>query len=133
MPPAEAWPALLSSLRRNLGGTPPSLFVRTWRLEPAQRRGEWDGAVEAGDALPGFEVAEVVAPARLAFTGRHRFSRYALTFTLAPAEGGGTRVSAETRAEFPGLLGFGYRAAVIGTRMHRVMTRRMLRQIEEGR
>jgi hypothetical protein len=44
---------------------------------------------------------------------------------------GGTRVSAETRATFPGLLGRGYKAAVIGTRMHRLLVRRMLRRVEE--
>lgn len=129
-PPADVWAALVRTLRRNLGGAPPALFVKTWRLEPSSRRGDWGAAVEAGDALPGFEVAEAAPPARLAFTGHHRFSRYALTFTLDPVDGG-SRLSAETRAAFPGVLGFGYRAAVIGTRMHRVMVRRMLRHVEE--
>jgi uncharacterized protein YndB with AHSA1/START domain len=127
--PAEVWSALVASLRRDLGSAPPAMFVRVWRLEPAQRRGARD-ALEPGDALPGFEVAEAAPPRRLAFTGHHRFSSYALTFTLEPIDGG-TRLGAETRAAFPGILGFGYRAAVIGTRMHRVMTRRMLRRVEE--
>ena len=41
----------------------------------------------------------------------------------------GGELRAETRAEFQGLLGRLYRAAVIGTGAHRVITRRMLRQI----
>jgi hypothetical protein len=129
-PPPADWPILLAPLRRDLGGPPPALFVKTWRLEPSRRRGAWDGPVEPGDALPGFEVAEADPPERLEFVGHHRFSRYALTFTLADTEDGGTRLSAETHAAFPGILGFGYRVAVISTRMHRVMTRRMLRRVE---
>lgn len=127
--PAQVWPVLLATLRRDIGGAPPSLFLSAWRLEPSCRRGAWDGSVETGDALPGFEVSAAEAPRRLEFTGHHRFSRYALTFTLAESERGGTRLSAETRAAFPGILGFGYRTAVIGTRLHGVMVRRMLRRV----
>jgi hypothetical protein len=128
---SEAWTALLSSMRQDLGGSPPRLFVRTWGLEPAVRRGEWKGTVSSGDSLPGFEVDEVVEPRRLGFAGRHRFSRYALTFSLTATPTGATVVSAETRAAFPGLLGRGYKAAVIGTGMHGRLVARMLRQVEE--
>ena len=62
---------------------------------------------------------------RLELVGRHRFSRYALVFTLSD-DAGGTRLAAETWAEFPGVQGRAYRAAVIGTRGHVVMVRRML-------
>ncbi|HYP54798.1 MAG TPA: hypothetical protein VEQ41_00645 [Solirubrobacterales bacterium] len=78
-----------------------------------------------GSTIPGFHV-EVAAPAReLALVGRHRFSRYALTFRLDP-DGERTRLRAETRAEFPGLHGRAYRALVIGSRLHVVATRRLL-------
>ncbi len=127
---SEVWAALLAALRKDLGGAQPAAFVRTWRLEPASRRGRWNGVVERGDSLPGFAVADVTAPARLAFAGRHRFSGYSLTISLTETSRGRTLVSAETRAVFPGLLGRGYRAIVIGTRMHRVMVRRLLRSVE---
>lgn len=80
-----------------------------------------------GSAFPGFHVAAATAPAKLALAGSHRFSNYALVFRLEPVDGGGrTRLSAETRAEFPGLKGSIYRALVIGTRMHVLATRRLL-------
>jgi hypothetical protein len=79
-----------------------------------------------GSALPGFHVAVADAPRELALAGSHRFSEYALIFRLDEPEGGRTRVRAETRAEFPGLKGGVYRALVIGTRMHVLVTRRML-------
>ncbi len=80
----------------------------------------------AGSTLPGFHV-DVAEPGReLALLGGHRFSNYALTFRLDDEGGGGTRIRAETRAEFPGFKGAAYRALVIGTRMHVLVTRRML-------
>jgi hypothetical protein len=62
----------------------------------------------------------------LALAGRHRFSVYLLSFRLEDAGSGRTRLVAETRAAFPGLKGSVYRALVIGTRMHVVVTRRIL-------
>jgi hypothetical protein len=83
-----------------------------------------------GSAIPGFHV-EVADPRReLALVGGHRFSRYALIFRLNPV-GAGTRLRAETRAEFPGLHGRAYRALVIGTRMHVVVTRRLLGAVKQ--
>ena len=65
----------------------------------------------------------------LALEGRHRYSRYALTFRIDP-DGDGSRLSAETRAEFPGWAGRAYRAGVIGTRGHVVVVRRLLRSVK---
>jgi hypothetical protein len=62
----------------------------------------------------------------LALAGRHRFSTYLLTFRLEDGRRGGTTIVAETRAAFPGAKGAVYRALVIGTRMHVVVTRRLL-------
>lgn len=126
---SETWAALVAVLRSDLGGPPPAAFIRAWELEPASRRGDWS-APEVGDTLPGFEVREVEMPASLALFGRHRFSSYALIFVLDELDGGAAcRVRAETRAVFPGILGTGYRAAVIGTRMHRLVVRRLLARI----
>jgi hypothetical protein len=69
-------------------------------------------------------VAEAEPGRRLALRGRHRFSRYELTFVLADGE-----LRAQTRAAFPGIHGRLYRAAVIGTGGHRILTRRLLRRI----
>ena len=74
--------------------------------------------------MPGFRVVEAEPGRRLALRGRHRFANYALTFVF---DGG--RLRALTHAEFPGLLGRLYRAAVIGSGGHRLVTRRMLRQV----
>jgi hypothetical protein len=73
-----------------------------------------------GSAFPGFVVARAEPGA-----GRHRYSEYALVFHLA-ASGDGTRLRAETRARFPGGAGRLYRAAVIGTRGHVLVTMRLL-------
>ena len=51
-------------------------------------------------------------------------SNYALTFVFY-----GDRLRARTHAAFPGILGRLYRAAVIGSGGHRLMTRRLLRQV----
>ncbi len=86
----------------------------------------------AGSALPGFHVAAAERPVELALAGRHRFSDYALIFRLDELETGSTRVRAETRAEFPRLKGAIYKTLVIGTRMHVLVTRRMLAGVKRN-
>ena len=78
-----------------------------------------------GSAFPGFTVARAEPGEELALAGRHRYSEYALVFHLTD-NGGGTRLRAETRARFPGTGGRLYRAAVIGTRGHVLVTTRLL-------
>jgi hypothetical protein len=51
---------------------------------------------------------------------------YLLAIRLGDAGAGRTRLIAETRAAFPGLKGSIYRALVIGTRLHVLVTRRLL-------
>jgi len=77
----------------------------------------------------GFEVAESVQAERLSLVGRHRFSRYLLVFSLSDAGTDGTRLAAQTYAEFPGLHGRAYRALVIGSRLHVLATRHLLRSV----
>ena len=79
-----------------------------------------------GSAFPGFHVEAAEPPRELALAGRHRFSTYLLSFRVEDAGAGRTRLVAETRAAFPGLKGSVYRALVIGTRMHVLVTRRLL-------
>jgi hypothetical protein len=73
-------------------------------------------------------VTRAVRPEILRLEGRHRFSRYALTFRLREA-GNATTVTAESRAEFPGMAGTAYRALVVGTGGHVVAVRRLLARI----
>jgi len=114
------WTALLKVLRREIGGS--AGFARLLRCDPAQGTAELTG--RPGETVPGFRVVEAEPGRRLALRGRHRFANYALTFVID-----GDRLRAQSYAEFPGLLGRLYRAAVIGSGGHRIITRRLLRQI----
>ncbi|HET7754412.1 MAG TPA: hypothetical protein VFK85_10930 [Anaeromyxobacteraceae bacterium] len=119
--PADVvWAALLSVLRREMGGS--EWFARLLGCEPAKGTSEFTG--RPGDAVPGFYVAEAEPGRRLALRGRHRFSSYALTFVLE-----GNLLRARTCAEFPGVRGRLYRAAVIGSGAHRLVTRSLLRKV----
>lgn len=119
--PADAvWAALLKVLRRAMGGS--SWFARILGCDPAQGTTEFTG--RPGDAVPGFQVVDAEPGRRLALRGRHRFSSYALTFVLD-----GHHLRAQTHAEFPGILGRLYRAVVIGSGGHRLLTRRLLRRV----
>ena len=119
--PADVvWTALLKVLRREMGGSAP--IARILGCDPAQGTAEFAGRL--GEAVPGFRVVEAEPGRRLALRGRHRFSNYALTFVLDS-----DRLRAQTHAAFPGVLGRLYRAAVIGSRGHRLITRRLLRQV----
>ena len=84
-----------------------------------------------GGTLPGFVVARSVAPVMLALMGEHKFSRYALVFRIDLLPGQRCRVRAETRALFPGVKGKAYRAGVIGTRGHVILTRSLLRAVKK--
>lgn len=77
----------------------------------------------------GFAVDEAVEPERLSLVGRHRFSRYALVILVEDDGEGGSRLRAQSYADFPGPHGTVYRALVVGTGLHVVATRAMLRRI----
>lgn len=84
-----------------------------------------------GSALPGFHVESAARPEHLALAGAHRYSGYALIFRLEELAGGHrVRLRAETRADFPGLKGGIYRALVIGTRGHVLVTNRLLHAVK---
>ncbi|MFD8953930.1 hypothetical protein ACFV0B_34320 [Streptomyces xanthophaeus] len=83
---------------------------------------------EEGSTFPGFTVAESVPCDRLTLMGRHRFAQYALIFVVSehPA---GTIIGARSHGLFPGFTGVAYRKLVIGSGGHRILVRRMLREI----
>jgi hypothetical protein len=127
-PPERVWSALLSVLRTDFGGLPAAPAKALLGIVPAEMRGSWREQVALGETLPGFEVTAVSPPTRLALEGRHRYSRYALVFELRE-QADGSLLSAQTWAEFPGLKGRLYRAAVIGSRGHRILVRYILASV----
>ncbi|KAA0110809.1 hypothetical protein [Mycolicibacterium sp. P1-5] len=78
----------------------------------------------------GFVLDAAEQPERFALRGRHWFAVYELIFLLSETDGG-TRVTAQSWAAFPGLKGSIYRALVIGSGGHRVVVRHMLKRIAE--
>jgi hypothetical protein len=126
--PERVWRALASVLRTDLGGAASVRLTRVLGLAPVGARGDWHGTIRPGDTLPGFAVAEIDPPKRMVLCGGHRFSRYALAFELA-SDGDRCTLRAHTRAEFPGRSGRTYRALVIGTGAHRLVVRRLLRNV----
>jgi hypothetical protein len=128
--PDATWKALLRVVEASVssGGAP--RFARLVGCADTEAAGP--RPLEVGSALPGFHVAGADVPAELALAGSHRFSAYSLIFRLDDLGGGRTRLRAETRAEFPGPKGSVYRALVIGTRMHVLVTRRMLSGVKRN-
>jgi hypothetical protein len=100
-------------------------FAKVLGCEPDSATVEYSGKV--GETLPGFRVTEVIEGERLVLTGRHRFSRYQLTFLIE-----GHHLYVDTHAEFPGVLGRLYKAAVIYSGAHAAVTKSMLREIESA-
>jgi hypothetical protein len=105
-----------------MGGTP--TLARLLGCDPL--RASADFTARPGESIPGFRVAESVSGQRLALRGRHRFADYALVFVFDES-----RLCARSYGNFPGVRGRFYRAAVIGSGGHRVITRRIVRQIAE--
>lgn len=121
------WAALTRTVGRTLSGAGVQRVARLLGCEPAAASG---ARGTAGSSLAGFRVEAAEPPRLLVLTGRHRFSRYALVFRVEP-DNGAVRWRAETRACFPGWHGRLYRAAVLGTRGHRFVVRRMLGTIKQ--
>jgi hypothetical protein len=125
-PPPVVWEALLTTVRRGFSGRAATRIARILGCSETAAVGD-PGRI--GSTVPGFVVARVVEPAVLALEGQHRFSRYGLVFRLEPTKDERTLLRAETRAQFPGILGRVYRVLVIGTRGHVVAVTSMLRGI----
>jgi hypothetical protein len=126
-PAAVVWPALLRSVERMSAGAAAPRYARAVGCADTEPGGP--RPLEVGSTVPGFHVAALTPERTLVLAGSHHFSDYALVFRLEPLGGVRTRLLAETRADFPGLKGRAYRALVIGTRMHVLVTRRVLRAV----
>ena len=118
--------ALPEALREAFDRSRARALARILRCEDRASGSRFDGAPE--ETLAGFHVAATDPPHRIALEGRHRFSRYRLAFEIE-AGGGGSRIRAVTHAEFPGVRGAIYRALVVESGGHRIVTRRILKSI----
>jgi hypothetical protein len=127
-PAASTWDSLLTVAERSFGSAGTARFARLLGCEDLRASGP--RPLAAGSNMPGFHVAVADSPRELALAGCHRFSRYALVFRVDEVDGGGSRLRAETRAEFPGLKGGVYKTLVIRTRMHVLVTRRILAAVK---
>jgi hypothetical protein len=125
--PEVVWDSLLRVAEGSFSSPFAGRFARLVGCEPTETAGP--RPLTEGSAFPGFVVARAVPGAKLALAGRHRYSEYALVFRL-DGDGGRTRGRAETRARFPGAGGRIYRAAVIGTRGHVLVTMRLLTAVK---
>jgi len=128
--PDPAWEALLRVVEGSFVSEARSRGARLLGCEDSEASGP--RPLAAGSAFPGFHVEAAERPRELLLAGSHRFSDYALIFRLDGAAGNGTTLRAETRAAFPGLKGQAYRGAVIGTRMHVAVTRRLLAAVKRS-
>ena len=126
-PPEATWEATVAVAASSFRGSGRALFARAIGADPSEPGGEPGGV---GSTIVGFTVTEANAPQSLVLEGRHHFSRYRLTFEIQP-HGRGSAVAAVTHAEFPGLKGRAYRALIIGTGLHVVVTNRMLRAVKD--
>lgn len=122
------WAALLQVVERSFASARGRGPARLLACEDTELSGP--RPLAKGSTFPGFHVESAEPPSELGLAGRHRFSTYLLSFRLEEAGAGRTRLVAETRAAFPGLKGSVYRALVIGTRMHVLVTRRLLTATE---
>ncbi|MEV7417050.1 hypothetical protein [Streptomyces sp. NPDC089919] len=123
-PATATWEALVAYVSRTHLGIG-SGFAALVGAEHRAVRGELP---EEGAAFPGFAVTESVPGKCLTLAGRHRFSRYALGFVLT-GDARGTVLAARSYGVFPGLTGRTYRTLVIGLGPHRLLVRRMLRDV----
>ncbi|TMK59000.1 MAG: DUF2867 domain-containing protein [Actinobacteria bacterium] len=127
-PPEVVWEALCRVAEGSFSSSATARFARLLGCEPAAPSGP--RPLAEGSTIPGFAVVEAEPGSKLALAGRHRYSEYALVFHLDGDERA-TRLRAETRAVFPGISGRLYRAGVIGTRTHVLVTMRLLGAVKQ--
>jgi len=98
-------------------------------VAPARGPAKWYARVVGVRSEGLFDVESAERPTSLRLYGRHRFSTYRLAIEVREVEPGRSELTATTYAAFPGRPGQLYRAAVISTGAHDVITRLMLRRI----
>ncbi|HVE95258.1 MAG TPA: hypothetical protein VNB24_10070 [Acidimicrobiales bacterium] len=123
---AGVWRALLTTVDRRGGGA----FARLIGCEPASAGGP--RPLTEGSTIPGFRVIRARPSHELGLEGRHRFSTYALTFTIDELDTDRARLRAESRASFPGPHGQAYRLIVIRSGGHVLAVRALLSAIQNA-
>ncbi|WP_419993183.1 hypothetical protein [Streptomyces boninensis] len=128
--PEEVWKALGEVVDRAFSSAAGGRFARLIGAKDGAPAGP--RPLAEGSVVVGFRVTSADPGRELVLEGRHRFSAYALTFrldALDPEDSPRTRLRAETRAVFPGVAGRAYGMAVVGTRGHVLVVRRLLRDV----
>ncbi|GAA4022164.1 hypothetical protein GCM10022247_52960 [Allokutzneria multivorans] len=126
--PAEAvWAALTEALDKSFSGSLAEFYTRLVGCPETRTSGP--RPLAEGSTLPGFRVTSTTP---LILSGRHRFSTYELIFRVDDLGPDRSRLRAESRAVFPGVLGRVYRALVIGSGGHAVAVRRVLSRIAKA-
>jgi hypothetical protein len=122
--PEVAWAAAAEAVEGAFSGAPARAYARAVRC--ADRAAGGPRPLDRGATLPGFHVEAAEPPSLLVLAGSHGFSTYELSVRVEDLGGGCSRVSARTRALFPGVTGALYRLAVIRSGAHRLGMRRLL-------
>lgn len=126
--PEATWDALVQVLTRSLESRGSRVGSRL--LGSSVREATGPRPMETGATLPGFRVAAVEPPRVLVLDGSHRFARHEMAFDVSGSGAGVTELAVVTRAEFPGPIGTIYRAFVIGSGGHVLVTRRLLKAVK---
>jgi hypothetical protein len=111
----RCWRAVIDVMSRSADGPGARVFAASVSCAD---RGSVGNPDEVGSAFPGFHVVRSEAPFVWALEGSHRLSTFSLEFRVDVIGPARSAVHAESRAEFHGLPGAFYRAAIIGTGGH---------------
>jgi hypothetical protein len=120
----NVWPAVLETVDRAFSGPWAGRYARVVGCVPRSASGP--RPLAEGSTLPGFRVVAAIPESELVLEGRHRFASYGLIVRLEPLGTDRSRLTAETRAAFPGRAGALYRLLVVGTGVHVIAVRRLL-------
>jgi hypothetical protein len=125
-PPEVIWEALTEWISRGASNPRRARFARMLGCDQVEGNGS---PGQIGSTIPGFRVARAEPPHELGLEGGHRFSDYTLDFRVEARAEGRSLLSATTHAAFPGLKGQLYKTAVIRSRAHVLVTRRILQAV----
>ncbi len=123
-PPGVVWDTLIAACPGPRASWPLRLLSAVVGAEPATANGLASHVI--GAERPGFVVREVVRPATWAAAGRHRFARYQAVFRIESSASGGSRLSVETYASYPGRAGTVWRRVVMESGAYGVAVRAVL-------
>jgi hypothetical protein len=134
-PPERVWDTLVWEVLPQFGGGWGRLGTgRLGRMSARILGAPYADPPVPGSGVPqtivGFRVERAERPSLIELTGEHRFAAYTLILSIETADDESkSRLTAQTRAAFPGTAGRAYRAAVIGTGAHQLIVRRLLSRV----